>query len=113
MTKVGLLRIPLAPFQPPRGLKVNPDVRNACETYTDFVHPPLVSILRNETTNSTRLQGSRLVNTWISSPNDYHTQIGNGWFLAKRPEQAGQGPQDGEGDFAWYLQGNRVAYGRK
>jgi len=32
-----------------------------------------------------------------------------GWSLVKRPESALQGPQDGEGDLAWYLQGNRVA----
>ncbi len=75
-----------------------------------------VSILRSETNSSTRMPGSRLVNTWISSPHDYHNNIntaGRGWFLAKRPEHARQGPQAGEGDFAWYLQGNRVASGRE
>jgi hypothetical protein len=30
----------------------------------------------------------------------------------KRPETAEQGPQGGEGGFAWYLQGNRVAVGQ-
>ncbi|KAH7401493.1 hypothetical protein BKA66DRAFT_406195 [Pyrenochaeta sp. MPI-SDFR-AT-0127] len=68
-----------------------------------------VSILRNETNSSTRLPGPRLVNEWISSPQDFHrNMVGRGWFLAQRPAQALQGPQDGEGDFAWYLQGNRV-----
>lgn len=68
-----------------------------------------LSILRNETNSSTRLPSPRLVNTWINSPQDFHkNMVGRGWFLVKRPEKALQGPQDGEGDFAWYLQGNRV-----
>lgn len=46
----------------------------------------------------------------INSPRDFHeTMADRGWSLVKRPESALQGPQDGEGDFAWYLQGNRVA----
>lgn len=34
---------------------------------------------------------------------------GEGWELAQRPQAAEQGPQGGEGEIAWYLQGNRVA----
>lgn len=36
-----------------------------------------------------------------------------GWELVKRPECASIGPQDGEGPFAWYLQGNCVAVGNR
>ncbi|CAO2656338.1 Nn.00g051410.m01.CDS01 [Neocucurbitaria sp. VM-36] len=73
-----------------------------------------VSILRNETNSIYRLPGPRLVNTWISSPLDFHTNmVGRGWYLASRPTSAQQGPQDGEGDLAWYLQGNRVVAGRE
>jgi hypothetical protein len=35
--------------------------------------------------------------------------ITRGYTLVKRPEHLSQGPQGGEGDLAWYLQGNRVA----
>jgi hypothetical protein len=35
--------------------------------------------------------------------------IMRGYTLVKRPEHFSQGPQEGEGDLAWYLQGNRVA----
>jgi hypothetical protein len=46
-------------------------------------------------------------------PSEYHRYIADhGWHLVKRPEAAKQGPQDDEGDFGWYLQGNRVASGR-
>ncbi|KAJ4365844.1 hypothetical protein N0V83_008465 [Neocucurbitaria cava] len=73
-----------------------------------------VSILRNETNSIYRLPGPRLVNTWISSPLDFHTNmVGRGWFLVSRPKSAQQGPQDGEGDLSWYLQGNRVTAGRE
>jgi hypothetical protein len=34
---------------------------------------------------------------------------GSGWSLVTRPSSAQHGLQDEEGDFAWYLQGNRVA----
>ncbi|KAG9192388.1 hypothetical protein G6011_11122 [Alternaria panax] len=68
-----------------------------------------VSILRDASNINSRLPTPRLVNTWISSPMDYHTNmVGRGWSLVKRPEIAMQGPQGGEGDYAWYLQGNRV-----
>jgi hypothetical protein len=71
-----------------------------------------VSILRDASNINSRLPTPRLVNTWISSPMDYHTNmVGRGWSLAKRPESALQGPQGGEGDYAWYLQGNRVMAG--
>jgi hypothetical protein len=46
----------------------------------------------------------------LSSPLDFHQGVSSeGWQLVKRPESAERGPQGGEGDFAWYLQGNRVA----
>ena len=68
-----------------------------------------VSILRDASNINSLLPAPRLVNTWISSPMDYHTNmVGRGWSLVKRPESALQGPQGGEGHFAWYLQGNRV-----
>ncbi|RYN32998.1 hypothetical protein AA0113_g2267 [Alternaria arborescens] len=68
-----------------------------------------VSILRDASNINSRLPTPRLVNTWLSSPMDYHTNmVGRGWSLVKRPESALQGPQGGEGDYAWYLQGNRV-----
>jgi hypothetical protein len=35
--------------------------------------------------------------------------VRSGETLVARPEQARRGIQDGEGDLAWYLQGNRVA----
>ena len=71
-----------------------------------------VSILRDASNINSLLPTPRLVNTWISSPMDYHTNmVGRGWSLVKRPESALQGPQGGEGHFAWYLQGNRVMAG--
>jgi hypothetical protein len=71
-----------------------------------------VSILRDELNINSLLPTPRLVNTWINSPLDYHTNmVGRGWSLVKRPESALQGPQGGEGDYAWYLQGNRVVAG--
>jgi hypothetical protein len=71
-----------------------------------------VSILRDASNLNSLLPTPRLVNTWISSPMDYHTNmVGRGWSLVKRPESALQGPQGGEGHFAWYLQGNRVMAG--
>ena len=71
-----------------------------------------VSILRDASNINSLLPTPRLVNTWISSPLDYHTNmVGRGWSLVKRPEDAIQGPQGGEGGYAWYLQGNRVMAG--
>jgi hypothetical protein len=44
------------------------------------------------------------------SPQGLHEALApQGQMLVKRPEHLNQGPQGGEGDFAWYLQGNRVA----
>lgn len=70
-----------------------------------------VSILRSANGNDPRLlTGPGLLNTWIKNPSDFHEAIADrGCFLVQRPPSAAQGPQDGEGDLAWYLQGNRVA----
>jgi hypothetical protein len=71
-----------------------------------------VSILRRVGGNDTALTAPRFSNTWFNNPSDLqHSVSGQGWTLVKRPESAKQGPQDGEGGFAWYLQGNRVAVG--
>ncbi|KAH8727202.1 hypothetical protein GQ44DRAFT_770634 [Phaeosphaeriaceae sp. PMI808] len=68
-----------------------------------------VSILRS-VDNKTHLSVPNFVRNFLGDPSDFHKGIaGLGWFLVKRPEAVVQGPQDGEGDFAWYLQGNRVA----
>lgn len=72
-----------------------------------------VSILRDISGDSNRSPLLRLMNNLISSPFDFHTAMADrGWSLVKRPERALKGIQDGEGDFAWYLQGNRVATGQ-
>ncbi len=69
-----------------------------------------VSILRSMDENNTRLPGPPFVNVWISNPSDFQQGVSErGWYLVKRPPEAEQGPQGGEGDFAWYLQGNQVA----
>jgi len=71
-----------------------------------------VSILRRVKDKTTAETGPRLSHIRLSDPSDYHQTVSSqGWSLVKRPESAKQGPQDGEGDFAWYLQGNRVAVG--
>jgi hypothetical protein len=68
-----------------------------------------VSILRNRGTSTNINKILTIVNVPRSSPKAYQTAIENlGWELVKRPENALQGPQGGEGDHAWYLQGNRV-----
>ncbi|KAF1946466.1 hypothetical protein EJ02DRAFT_394123 [Clathrospora elynae] len=73
-----------------------------------------LSILRPVSNTNSHLPKPRLVNRWDGSPLDFHTNMSaRGWSLVKRPESALQGPQEGEGDFAWYLQGNRVAVGSK
>ncbi|KAG9204662.1 hypothetical protein G6514_000446 [Epicoccum nigrum] len=51
---------------------------------------------------------------WLSavfaSPASFLAHIlPRGWNLVPRPEEAEQGPQEGEGGLAWFLQGNRVA----
>jgi hypothetical protein len=71
-----------------------------------------VSILRDTSNTNSRIPPPRPVDMWVRSPQDYHTNaVDRGWSLVKRPESALQGPQGGEGDFAWFLQGNRVAAG--
>lgn len=71
-----------------------------------------VSILRRAGHPSTPATGPHLANTWFNDPSDFQQSVSSeGWTLVKRPGGAKQGPQDGEGDFAWYLQGNRVAVG--
>lgn len=71
-----------------------------------------VSILRNATVDIDSMHLMNLSRPWTSSPLDFHNGVvDRGLLLVKRPESAMQGPQDGEGDLAWYLQGNRVAAG--
>lgn len=71
-----------------------------------------VSILRKMDHNTTAATGLHVSHMRFNDPSDYHQAVSSqGWSLVKRPESAKQGPQDGEGDFAWYLQGNRVAVG--
>jgi hypothetical protein len=70
-----------------------------------------VSILRRAHGNAAPTPIPRLAHmNWMSNPSGFCTAVfESGWKLVKRPQAAEQGPQDGEGDFAWYLQGNRVA----
>jgi hypothetical protein len=71
-----------------------------------------VSIMRSMNDDYTHPPTTRDENTVFFSPFDFHNDVlGDGWALVKRPESAQQGPQGGEGDFAWYLQGHRVAVG--
>jgi hypothetical protein len=71
-----------------------------------------VSILRRADQIRDCCHGPPLTAGWLTDPLNYHQDVSSqGWTLVKRPESAKQGPQDGEGDFAWYLQGNRVAVG--
>jgi hypothetical protein len=71
-----------------------------------------VSILRSTNDENTHPLPARDRNKVFFSPSDFHDDVlGDGWALVKRPESAQQGPQGGEGDFGWYLQGNRVAVG--
>lgn len=71
-----------------------------------------VSILRSVGEGNAPSTGPRFGNAWFNNPSDFHQSVSDqGWTLVKRGESAKQGPQDGEGDFAWYLQGNRVAVG--
>ncbi|KAF2025065.1 hypothetical protein EK21DRAFT_104260 [Setomelanomma holmii] len=72
------------------------------------------SILRRVHGTDIRSPCPQFANASPHDPSDFHKSVvDQGWFLVKRPESAKQGPQDGEGDFAWYLQGNRVAAGRE
>lgn len=68
------------------------------------------SILCGLDGHRTRLPPSCLLDSVFESPHTFQQHITpRGWQLARRPEFAEQGPQGGEGDLAWYLQGNRVA----
>jgi hypothetical protein len=68
------------------------------------------SILRGLEDNRTRLPPSCWLDSVFESPRSFQQHITpRGWQLAPRPAFAEQGPQGGEGDLAWYLQGNRVA----
>lgn len=67
-----------------------------------------VSILRRM--NRDAAQTSGYENDTLCSPLNYHNILSSEG-LVKRPASAHQGPQGGEGDFAWYLQGNRVVAG--
>ncbi|KAH7085589.1 hypothetical protein BKA63DRAFT_399889 [Paraphoma chrysanthemicola] len=71
------------------------------------------SILRKVYPSHTQSPAPRFANASMGDPSDFQDGVaGQGWTLVKRPESAKQGPQDGEGDWAWYVQGNRVAAGR-
>ncbi|KAJ4384449.1 hypothetical protein N0V86_000048 [Didymella sp. IMI 355093] len=68
------------------------------------------SILRGLDDYSTALPPSCWLDSVFESPRSFQQHVApRGWQLARRPEFAEQGPQGGEGDLAWYLQGNRVA----
>ncbi|KAF3047462.1 hypothetical protein E8E12_007714 [Didymella heteroderae] len=68
------------------------------------------SILRGLDDYRTRLPPSCWLDSVFESPQSFQHHITpRGWQLARRPKFAEQGPQGGEGDLAWYLQGNRVA----
>lgn len=47
----------------------------------------------------------------LPTPKFFHHCLPAGCELVRRPVSAKQGPQDGEGEHAWYIQGNRVAAG--
>ncbi|KAJ4986868.1 hypothetical protein SVAN01_07673 [Stagonosporopsis vannaccii] len=68
------------------------------------------SILRGVKDYDTQLPPSCWLDSVFESPQSFQQHITpHGWQLVGRPEYAEQGPQGGEGDLAWYLQGNRVA----
>ncbi|KAF1362466.1 hypothetical protein EJ07DRAFT_107755 [Lizonia empirigonia] len=68
------------------------------------------SILRGVEDNTTTFPPSCWLDSVFASPQSFQDHVTpRGWQLVKRPEYAEQGPQGGEGDLAWYLQGNRVA----
>lgn len=68
------------------------------------------SILRGVEDYNTQLNPSCWLDSVFESPRSFQQHITpQGWQLVRRPEYAEQGPQGGEGDLAWYLQGNRVA----
>lgn len=68
------------------------------------------SILRSVDGHNTDLTSSHWLDGILDSPLSFQERVTpHGWHFVKRPEHAEQGPQGGEGDLAWYLQGNRVA----
>lgn len=68
------------------------------------------SILRGVESHSTTFPPSCWLDSVFASPESFQYHVtSRGWQLVRRPEHAEQGPQGGEGDLAWYLQGNRVA----
>lgn len=68
------------------------------------------SLLRGVEDYSTTFPPSCWLDSVFASPQSFQEHVmPRGWQLIKRPEFAEQGPQGGEGDLAWYLQGNRVA----
>lgn len=68
------------------------------------------SILRGVDDYNTKLPPSCWLDSVFESPQSFQEHVtSRGWQLVTRPEYAEQGPQGGEGDLAWYLQGNRVA----
>lgn len=68
------------------------------------------SILRGVEDHNTTFPPSCWLDSVFASPQSFQNHVTpRGWQLVKRPEYAEQGPQGGEGDLAWYLQGNRVA----
>lgn len=69
-----------------------------------------VSILRGVDDFNTELPPSCWLDSVFASPQSFQDHVTpRGWQLVERPEYAEQGPQGGEGNLAWYLQGNRVA----
>ncbi|KAF9701174.1 hypothetical protein EKO04_000784 [Ascochyta lentis] len=68
------------------------------------------SILRGVENHATAFPPSCWLDSVFASPKSFQEHITpHGWRLVERPEYAEQGPQGGEGELAWYLQGNRVA----
>lgn len=68
------------------------------------------SIIRGMEDHNTQLTPSSWLDSVFESPRSFQQHITpHGWQLVGRPKSAEQGPQGGEGDLAWYLQGNRVA----
>ncbi|KZM26733.1 uncharacterized protein EKO05_0009524 [Ascochyta rabiei] len=68
------------------------------------------SILRGVENHTISFPPSCWLDSVFASPKSFQDHVTpSGWQLVERPEHAEQGPQGGEGDLAWYLQGNRVA----
>ncbi|KAJ4339869.1 hypothetical protein N0V95_007648 [Ascochyta clinopodiicola] len=68
------------------------------------------SILRGVDNHTVSFPPSCWLDSVFTSPESFQDHVApSGWQLVERPGYAEQGPQGGEGDLAWYLQGNRVA----